>query len=255
MGDKISTNYPGVRYRESDTRTYKGQPDQYFFIRYKINGKDREEGIGFASEGWTAEKVSLERAKLRNAQRIGQGPKTLQERRKISKEANIAEKLRLEKEAKENVTFGEVFVNLYLPNAKVNKTAGTIVREKSLFNCWLKNSIGEKPLKDIAETDLEIMKKRMKQEGQKPRSISYALALVRQVFNFAIRNRIFAGLPPTKGIAFPKEDNRRMRFLSHKEAHDLLEYLKEHTYQLHDISLISLHCGLRLGEIICWISN
>lgn len=254
MGDRISTNYPGVRYRESDAKTYKGQPDRYFFIRYKINGRDREEGLGFASEGWTAEKASLERAKLRNAQRIGEGPKTLHERRKIKKEADAAEKLRVEREERDNLTFAEIFENRYLPNGKLNKTTATIVREKSLFKCWLKGNVGSKPLKDITEIHIEKIKKLMKQEGQTPRSISYALALIRQVFNFAIRNRIFAGLPPTKGITFPKTDNRRMRFLNHKEANDLLQYLEKENLLLHDISLVSLHCGLRLGEIIslCW---
>jgi integrase len=254
MPQKFKTEFPGVRYYEHPTRTigrgpYK-QPDKYFSIRLRVDQKLKEEGLGWASEGWNAEKAFIELGKLKEARRTGTGPRTLSERRKIAKEAGIAEMVRQDTEAKEKVTFLDIFEQKYLPNAKLNKTAGTIVREKSLFNCWLKNSIGEKPLKDIAETDLERIKKRMKQEGQKPRSISYALALVRQIFNFAIRNRIFAGLSPTKGVVFPKEDNRRMRFLTHNEANDLLEYLKKENPQLHDISLISLLCGLRLGEII-----
>ncbi len=35
----VSTIYPGVRYREHKTRKYNGQPDKYFMIRYKIDGK------------------------------------------------------------------------------------------------------------------------------------------------------------------------------------------------------------------------
>ena len=254
MPEKFKTEFPGVRYYEHATRTigrgpYK-QPDKYFSIRLRVDRKLKEEGLGWASEGWNAEKAFIELGKLKEARRTGIGPRTLNERRRTAKEASIAEKVRQETEAKEKVTFSEIFEQKYLPNAESNKSAETIVREKSLFNCWLKNSIGDKSLKDIAETDLERIKKRMRQEGQKPRSISYALALVRQVYNFSIRNRIFAGLPPTKGVVFPKEDNRRMRFLTHKEANDLLEYLEKPNPILHDISLISLHSGLRLGEIL-----
>jgi integrase len=254
MPQKYGTDFPGVRYYEHQSRTIgRGlhkQPDTYFSIRLRVDRKLKEEGLGWASEGWNAEKAFIELGKLKEARRIGTGPQTLGERRRIAKDALAAEKLRQETEAKEKVTFAELFEQKYLPNAKLNKSQATIIREKSLFKCWLQNTIGQKPLIDITEIHLEKIKKLMRQEGQKPRSISYALALVRQVFNFAIRNRIFAGLPPTKGIVFPKEDNRRLRFLNHKEADDLLEYLKKDNPQLHDISLISLHCGLRLSEII-----
>jgi integrase len=254
MPEKFKTDFPGVRYYEHKTRTFgRGpnmQPDRYFSIRLRVDGKLVEEGLGWASQGWNAEKAYFQLGKLKEARSTGTGPQTLSERKRIAKEAEIAEKLRKEEEAKANLTFSQIFEQKYLPNANLNKTPATVTREKSIFNCWLKDTIGSKPLKSITEIHLERIKKSMKQEGQKPRSISYALALVRQVFNFAIRNRIFAGLPPTKGIVFPKEDNRRMRFLTHKEAAGLLEFLRENNPQLHDISLISLHCGLRLGEII-----
>jgi len=250
MPRKYKTEFKGVRYYEHPTETFgKGpnkHPDRYYSIRLRVNGKLVEEGLGWESDPekkWTAEKAAIELSKLKEARRQGSGPKTFSQAREIRKLQDATE-------AKEKVTFSEIFEQKYLPNATLNKTAGTIVREKSLFKCWLKDSIGSKPLKDITEIHLEKIKKLMKEEGQKPRSISYALALVRQVFNFAIRNRFFSGLPPTKGITFPKEDNRRMRFLTHKEADDLLEYLKKENPQLHDMSLFSLQCGLRLSEII-----
>ena len=51
------TPYPGVRYREHPSRRHNGRPDRYFCIRYYINYKDCEEGLGWASEGWNAEKA------------------------------------------------------------------------------------------------------------------------------------------------------------------------------------------------------
>ena len=49
MAKWIKTNFPGVRYREHPTRKNGVRRDQYFTIRYKMAGKDREEGLGWAS--------------------------------------------------------------------------------------------------------------------------------------------------------------------------------------------------------------
>ncbi len=57
MAKWIKTNFPGVRYREHPTRKNGVRRDQYFTIRYKLAGKDREEGLGWASENWTATKA------------------------------------------------------------------------------------------------------------------------------------------------------------------------------------------------------
>jgi integrase len=84
---------------------------------------------------------------------------------------------------------------------------------------------------------------------QSPRSIEYALSLIRQVFNTAKRLGVFDGENPTTKVKFPKPDNSRMRFLSHEEAGKLLSSLKMKSQDVHDMTFLSLHCGLRFGEI------
>jgi integrase len=44
-------------------------------------------------------------------------------------------------------------------------------------------------------------------------------------------------------------DNQRIKFFTHEEATTVLEKIKEKSEQLHDMALLSLHCGLRAGEI------
>jgi integrase len=85
--------------------------------------------------------------------------------------------------------------------------------------------------------------------GKAPRSIQYALAVVRQVINHAIKNEIYSGSNPASKVSKPKVDNRRIRFLTHKEADLLLKNLLKRSQQLHDMALLSLHCGPRAGEI------
>ena len=60
---------------------------------------------------------------------------------------------------------------------------------------------------------------------------------------------MWSGENPVKRVKLPTLNNKRERFLSHKEAHVLLEEIGKSSKQLRIISLVSLHCGLRAGEI------
>lgn len=57
---KHKTAFPGVRYREHPVRKNGAvNKDRYYTIRYKVDGKDREEGVGWAlptthKRGWTS---------------------------------------------------------------------------------------------------------------------------------------------------------------------------------------------------------
>ena len=58
-----------------------------------------------------------------------------------------------------------------------------------------------------------------------------------------------SGENPVKGVKMPTLSNRRERFLTHEEADLLLKELLKVSKSVHDQSLLSLHCGLRAGEI------
>jgi hypothetical protein len=73
------TKHEGVRYREHPTRNHGVKADQYFAIRYRVNGKRREEGLGWATQGWTLQRAALELAKLKEAHRTGEGARTLED--------------------------------------------------------------------------------------------------------------------------------------------------------------------------------
>ncbi|HLA27806.1 MAG TPA: tyrosine-type recombinase/integrase [Syntrophales bacterium] len=245
----IKTNFPGVRYREHPIRKNGVKRDQYFTIRYKLAGKDKEEGLGWASENWTAAKAYDRLKELKENRKAGQGPQTLAEKRvnlDVRKAALKAEKARQEKEA---VTFGAFFKDTYLPLAKADKKERSVEREEGLFKVWISPCLGHFPMKDIAPFHLEKLKRDMTAGGQSPRSVEYALSVVRQIFNTAKRLGVFEGENPTAKVKFPKPDNGRMRFLTREEADKLLEALKGKSADVHDMTLLSLNCGLRFGEI------
>ena len=67
------SKYPGVRYRKHQIRKIGVKFDQYFVIRYQMNGVRIEEALGWASEGWSVEKANTELGKLKEAARLGDG--------------------------------------------------------------------------------------------------------------------------------------------------------------------------------------
>jgi hypothetical protein len=78
----ISPKYPRVRYREHPARKQRnGQADRYFTIRYRDGTKQHEERLGWASEGWNAEKAHGVLASLKKGITTGSGPQSLDERR------------------------------------------------------------------------------------------------------------------------------------------------------------------------------
>lgn len=265
MGVKwISAKTPGVRFYEHATRKYGVKFDRYFAIRYRVDGKRKEEGLGWASEGWTVERAAFERALLKNAHRTGEGPQTLAEKRQLENERRESEQIEEEQRSLKEITFSKFFEDSYKPVLQSTKKAGSVKAEKILFKKWIEPVIGEMPFKNIYPLHLEKIRKNMIEATRKisegdtireikqprsARSIEYVFAVVRQVWNMARRNGLIDRESPTRQIKLKKVDNKRVRFLSHDEADTLLKNLPERSKQLHDIALLSLHTGMRAGEI------
>jgi integrase len=240
---RFPTPFPGVRYRKHPSRRHGVKADQYFIVRYQRDGKRVEEALGWASDGMTAQKAASILAELREAARTGKPGATLAEKRGAAEKEKKAQ-------ARDLVTFGDYFEKTYFPLAKAEKVLKSHDRERSLFDVWLKPLLGKLALKDISPIHLEKLKKNMADEGKSPRSIQYALAVVRQTLNDARRHGMFTGESPVSKVRPPKVDNRRLRFLSHEEAEALLEALKRRDLDVYHMALLSLFCGLRIGEIL-----
>ena len=245
----IKTTFSGVRYRRHPTRKNGVNLDQYFTIRYKLNGKDKEEGLGWAKEGWTASKAYNRLTELKANKKSGEGPQTLAEKRTIEQAQKAAKEEAAALQKKENVTFSYYFEKVYYPTFQVGRKKETTRKAKEHFKNWLEPVIGQIPLKDVKPFTLEKIKKNILDAGKSPRTLQYVLATFRQVWNMARRDGLVAGDTPTRSIKKPKVDNRRVRFLSHKEADTLLNALQEKDATAYNMALLSLHTGLRMGEI------
>lgn len=251
--EKWETISKGIRVKTHPSRKHGVKFDRYFALRFQFNGSSVNSGLGWASEGWTLEKAIAKMQELKNEAQTGKGVKThrikqveADEQRK-EKERQTQE--RQEQEKKDSLTLGEYFTETYYPVIKNEKKTKTHGREEQLFRAWISPVIGMKPFKDISTFDLERLKKTMLDAGKSPRTIQYALTVLGMIFRYAVRTGHHQGDIPTSQVKKPKYDNRRVRFLSLNEAHHLLGVLKAMSPQVHDMALLSLHCGLRAGEI------
>lgn len=232
-------SFPGVRTKECIRNNKK---DVYFSIRYTRNGKQYEESIGYKSEGFTAaqayEILSELKRDIKTGKALSLREKTEQrEQEKIANEAA-------------NMTFSELFEEYYQPHIQNKDKKSTYDREVHLYKKWLKPVLGGVKLNLISRISLIRLLQPMEKKRLSNRSKNYAIALTRQVFNFAIRNELFAGdNPAARFDELKKEDNRRMKFLSDEELNNLLEELKKHSYSVYLMALISADSGLRAGEI------
>ena len=247
------TKFPGVRFREHPTRKHGIQKDRYFVLRYQRDARRHEEGVGWTSEGWTAEKVANELAELKKAHTLGTGgPTRLIEKRQVEKEKREQKRFAKERQDKEAITLKEYFEKVYYP-AQTHKQKLSYEKEEGHFKNWINHAIGGLPFKEIKPFHIERLKKNLLDAKIAPRTIQYVFATMRQVWNMARRDGLITGDSPTRQVKIPKFDNRRTRFLSHSEAYTLLEQLQMRDLTTWRMALLSLHTGMRAGEIFSLI--
>lgn len=256
----LKTKYPGVRYYEHTSRRNGRSPDRYFSIRYYTgDGKRVEEAIGWASEGWSAEQAADIRSQLRKNIRTGQGPQTLAEMRETANRIREEKSRAAAAAAVQEITF-EALGRLYLEWAKVNKPRSHMTDGYNLAHAF--GEIGKVPAREINSARIETLKNKF-MASHAPATVRHILGMIRRVYTWAAvtprseddATPLFIGIPPTHGLTVPKQDNRRLRFLSRDEAERLLKAAVGYPHRtggmdFHDVCLLSLHCGLRKTEVV-----
>lgn len=231
----------GVRVRVSKTKKHGVGFDRQYFIRYRVNGEQKEEPLGWASEGWNLERAITERGRLKDAHRIGQGPATLEEKRTQAKaEAERQKQL----DAAQAVTLHDYFFNDYLPTAKQRKKPESWGREVSLFENWIDPLLGHIKIQEIGITQWDFLLSAMVDGGLSARTRQYACLTLRLVLEHAFARRMVSDMPPRAkliGATLKPDSNRRTRTVSNQELQAILEALAkrdQHAYRL------TLFCAL-----------
>jgi integrase len=245
----IKTNFLGVRYREHATRKHGVRLDRCFSIRYKVDGKDREEVVGWASEEMSAEKAFKMLSVIRDNIKNGIGPKSLAAIREENELKTAATEKEQRAKAKVGVTFSDFWKSDYLPAAEVARTPRSLETETGYYKKWIEPVLGDLPLQKIDAATIEAVTLRAQKAGKSPGTVCKIIGVVSQVWNKAASRDLVQGECPTRRVKKPRQDNRRVRFLSQTEAKNVLSALALRSMDVHDEALLSLFCGLRAGEI------
>lgn len=236
-------------YKKHPTRKHGIKFDRYHRAEYQFKGKRIAINFGWASDGWTELKCLEKLNFYKNNAKNGLKPISLKEEREIEQQLQKAKQEKLEQEKRDNKTFGEFFENIYLPMTSKHKKEYTVKNEFGLFNNWIKPEIGHLPFNKIKPFNLEKIKENILDAGRTPRTLQYCFAVFRQAWNQARIDDLVNKDCPTRKVKRPKVENKRNRFLTHEEADLLLKTLKKKSQQTHDMALLSLHTGVRAGEI------
>jgi len=239
--------FRGVYYREHPTRIHGMVPDRYYFLKFWGHGKTMTEGIGWASDGVKPTDAHKRLIDIKAALRAGtyEPPKERKDRERVEREAAALVSAR---QKKEKITLGQFFNEKYMP-AQAGKKEKTLAREEELFRLHIEPYVGMKTFGDVSQFDVERIKARLVRAGKSGRTIQYCLAVLRQVFNTARQHGIHSLESPTSRVKKIKFDNRRVRHLSESEAELLLNKIYLKTKYLYRQCVLSLHAGLRFGEI------
>ncbi len=240
----------GIQYYEQDT-TKRGGPrkDRYYRCHFQLAGKKHFVGLGWESDGMSLDKAIKKRALYYDNTKQGIKPRSPKEEVELAQAEEQARKEEEKKKAKLNLTFDKFWTDKYLPQAKQDKKESSWQKEVSLYDKWISPVLKDLILKDIKASDIEELKSNVTKAGKSPRTVQYVLATVRQVINHAIRHECFHDINPVKKVKMPTTDNKRARYLTPDEVDKLFKKLKKVSQQLHDMSLLSLHTGMRAGEI------
>lgn len=243
------TNFLGVRYREHAMRKHGVRLDRCFSIRYKVDGKDKEEVAGWASEDMNAEKAFKMLAVIRENIKNGTGPKSLTAIREENERQAALAVREQRAQAKAGVTFADFWESDYLPGAEASRTSRSVETECGYYKKWVEPVLGDIPLREIDAAMVEAVALRAGKAGKSAATIRKIIGIISQAWNKATLRDMVLGECPVRRVKKPQQDNRRVRFLSQEEAKALLDALMPRSVDVHDEALLSLFCGLRAGEI------
>ena len=235
-----ATAEKGVYELISDDKTTKSSrgkiiPDVCYYINYKTSeaGPDgrKVQKLKWEKVGWLSDGYSIQTAAVVRSERL--------------RSIRHGEELPYQKQAAP--TF-KTIMSKYLTWADTNKAHG---RTTDSYLYKHLERFDNKRLDEISPFALEGLKQDLlRVKKLSPATAKHVLVLAGEAYNKAITWGLYQGENPVKRVKMPVLQNKRERFLSHEEAARLLVALKGKSPQLHDICLLSLYCGLRMGEVL-----
>lgn len=222
----VKTKFPGVFYRESAKKLPNGSPDKTYYVSYAdALGVQHWKAVGRHSEGMRPNIAANRRAALQES----------------SAQAPVPQK---------SITVGEA-VEEYRLSAERKGKHVDIPFAQYMLHC--KKFVHTTPIDKFTPAKAEALKNRLFTHGLSAQSVFHALNFLRRSINFAVASGKARSNPLSSKVGgvftMPKVDNERLRYFTPAEADRILETLKRKSFQLYQMSFLSLHTGLRATEI------
>lgn len=154
MASKWMMAAPGIRYREHKSRKHGVMRDRYFTLRFSTDGRQIEEALGWASEGWSVKLAQEKLAELRKAKRTGSGPATLREEAEANRRAA---RQRGEEEAalaRQRKTLAHLWGRYSKEVVAINNKPSTAAEKTRMWEKRIKPAIGELKINDVTDEDV-----------------------------------------------------------------------------------------------------
>lgn len=248
----FKTKFTGVRYREHPTKKNGvSEKDRYFTLHYKLKGKVHDEPVGWASDGWNAEKAALELAKLKENRTKG-GPVTLIDKRETEKDNREAVEAERQAKVKATKTLQQYWDETYFPQLKKSKKKKKCSweKEEQHFRIWIAPIMGYVPLKDIGYHEWDQLKESLADKDKSERTQLYVTGTLRIILKHAFKRKLAKELPPSGkdiGVTSPG-NNRRTRVIGYDEQDIIMKELDcrdRHTWRLTRFAFLT---GCRASE-------
>jgi integrase len=144
---------PGIRYRKHASRKHGARLDRYFIIRHSVNGRQIDEPLGWASQGWTVARAQAELSRLQEAKRTGRGPITLRAEANAHRQA---EQQRAEEEAAEarrQKTVADLWDRYNKEVVAVENRPRTAAEKTRIWKTRIDPAIGNLKINNVTEED------------------------------------------------------------------------------------------------------
>jgi len=228
MKKRIKTEYPGVVYLESTSKT--GKTEKVFYIFYRKDGKQIEEKVGRSiRDNMTAAKANRIRSERIEGRQLPNAERRAQE------------------QAAKDAEAGKWTINKLWTEYKTTNTIKGIKTDESRFAKFLGPTFGDKEPHDIDQLSVARLKSKMLKE-RAPQTVKNTLELLRRVVNFGVNARLCSPLPFK--IEFPKCNNIVTEDLTPEQIQALLTAIEEDVHPVAGpMMLCALFTGMRRGEM------
>ncbi len=230
MATRVKTDYPGVVYIESMSKT--GKAEKVFYIFYRKGGKQVEEKVGRSiRDNMTAAKA----ARIRSERIEGRQP-TNNERRAAEQAAKEAEAGRW--------TIARLWVEYRAANEHKRRIA---LVDDYRYRMYLEPAFGSKEPSEIDPLSIDRLRVKMS-KIRKPATVHNTLELLRRIIHYGSNRNLCEPLPFK--IQLPKLNNHRTEDLTPDQLQALLAAIEEDAHPVAGpMMLCALYTGMRRGEM------